>query len=111
FETDAEWRSWVYFGVTEGTASPIFIVNPGHEVQLQPGTTTVRCTVDRLPLPRGPYSLWAGIWEGWEGGEELLAWQPVAHFNVYGPRLDRAPRAVVRLAPLYVETDWVVSRA
>ena len=94
-ESNAEYRSWVYLGVSEGTASPIFVVNPGREIIIPPGR----------------YSLWVGIWENWEDGNELLGWQPAANFEVYGPRLDRAPRAVVRLAPLYVETDWLVNRA
>jgi ABC-type polysaccharide/polyol phosphate transport system ATPase subunit len=110
-ESKAEYRSWVYLGVSEGTASPIFVVNPGHEILIQPGTTSVHCELERLPVPRGRYSLWVGIWENWEDGNEVLGWQPAANFEVYGPRLDRAPRAVVRLAPLYVETDWLVNRA
>jgi ABC-type polysaccharide/polyol phosphate transport system ATPase subunit len=112
FESDDNYKGWLYFGISEGTASPIFVVNPGHEILMKEGERiTARCVVERLPIPRGPYSLWAGMWQEWEGGEELLAWQPVANFTTYGPRLDRAPRAVVRLAPLHVETDWAVSRA
>lgn len=112
FEADANYRGWLYFGVSEGTASPILVVNPGHEILIEPGTAyTARCVVDRLPIPRGPYSLWAGMWEQWEGGDELLAWQPIANFTVHGPTLDRAPRAVVRLSPIHVDTDWTVSRA
>jgi ABC-type polysaccharide/polyol phosphate transport system ATPase subunit len=112
FESDGDYRGWLYFGVTEGTASPIFIVNPGTELLMKAGERiTARCVVERLPVPRGPYSLWAGMWQDWEAGDELLAWQPVANFTAYGPRLDQAPRAVVRLAPLHVDTDWTVSRA
>jgi ABC-type polysaccharide/polyol phosphate transport system ATPase subunit len=109
-ESKADYRSWVYLGVSEGTASPIFVVNPGREIIIPPGTTSIRCTVERMPVPRGRYSLWMGIWENWEDGNELLGWQPAANFEVYGPRLDRAPRAVVRLAPVYVETDWLVNQ-
>ena len=109
-ESEAEYRSWVYLGVSEGTASPIFVVNPGREIIIPPGTTSISCAVERLPVPRGRYSLWVGIWEKWEDGNELLGWQPAANFEVYGPRLDRAPRAVVRLAPVYVETDWLVNQ-
>ena len=31
-------------------------------------------------------------------------------FDVYGPELDRAPRAVLRLAPLQLLTSWAVER-
>ena len=55
------------------TASPIFVVNPGREIHMAPRRTTVRCTIPRLPIPRGKYSLWAGVWNKWTDGEELLA--------------------------------------
>ena len=109
-ESASEYRSWVYLGVSEGTASPIFVVNPGREMIITPGTTSVRCEVERLPIPRGRYSLWVGVWEHGRTGMSCSAWQPAANFEVYGPRLDRAPRAVVRLAPLYVETEWLVNQ-
>jgi ABC-type polysaccharide/polyol phosphate transport system ATPase subunit len=110
-QSDSQYVGWVYLGVSEGTASPIFVVNPGREFHIAEGSTTVRCTIPRLPIPRGRYSLWVGAWEKWTDGDELLAWQPVANFDVWGPELDRAPRAVVRLAPFYVETNWSIDRS
>jgi ABC-type polysaccharide/polyol phosphate transport system ATPase subunit len=109
-ESETEYRAWIYVGVSEGTAAPIFVVNPGRETVIPEGRTTVRCSIPRLPLPRGPFYFWMGIYDKWTDGDELFVWQPIARFDVYGPELDRAPRAVVRLAPLYVETDWLVSQ-
>jgi hypothetical protein len=40
-----------------------------------------------------------------------VSWQPLTEFDVYGPELDAAPRAIVRLAPLHVESDWAIDRA
>jgi ABC-2 type transport system ATP-binding protein len=109
-ESDREYRAWVYLGISEGTASPIFVLNPGRETQLAVGQTNFRCTIERLPLPLGSFYVWVGVYDKWTDGEELLGWQPVAKFDVYGPELDRAPRAVVRLAPLYVDAKWQIQR-
>src|SRR4051794_34617291 len=63
-DSPAAFRTWMYLGVTEGTAAPIFVVSPGREIPLQAGRSTVRCTIDRLPLPRGKFFLWVGAYEG-----------------------------------------------
>ncbi len=110
-ESDTEFRAWIYLGITEGTAAPIFILNPGRETPIGPGETRVQCEVPRLPLPGGSFYSWVGVYDRWTEGDELFAWQPVARFDVYGPELDRAPRAVVRLAPLHVASGWSVERA
>jgi ABC-2 type transport system ATP-binding protein len=107
-ESDHLYRSWIYIGVTEGAATPIFLVNPGQETPIQPGTTTVRCSIESLPLPRGRYYVWVGMYRGHENGAELVAWQPVAQFDAYGPAFDSAPRAIVRLAPVHVGSTWTV---
>jgi ABC-2 type transport system ATP-binding protein len=109
-ESDREYRAWVYLGISEGTASPIFVLNPGRETHLVAGETSVHCSIDRLPLPMGRYYAWVGVYDKWTDGEELLGWQPVAQFDVYGPELDRAPRAVVRLAPFHVQSSWEIHR-
>jgi hypothetical protein len=94
-----------------GTASPIFVLNPGREITFRPGEKIdLRLTIPRLPLPRGRYFVWTGAFEGWTDGPELLAWQPVAHIDAYGMEMDAAPRAVVRLAPFHVESSWSVER-
>jgi ABC-type polysaccharide/polyol phosphate transport system ATPase subunit len=107
-ESAATHRMWLYLGVTEGTASPVFVVSPGHELALQPGTNLVRCSIERLPLPRGRFFLWLGAYDGSTNGPELIAWQSAAPFEVYGPDLDEAPVAVVRLSPVQVSSSWSV---
>jgi ABC-type polysaccharide/polyol phosphate transport system ATPase subunit len=103
-------RAWIYLGVSEGAATPIFLINPGRETILQPGPTQVRCDILSLPLAAGRYYLWGGIYENWTHGTELVGWQPMGQFDVYGPELDEAPTAVVRLSPLHVETSWDFER-
>jgi ABC-type polysaccharide/polyol phosphate transport system ATPase subunit len=109
--TDQRYRAWVYLGISEGAATPIFLVNPGRETILDPGDTQVRCSIPALPLPSGKYYVWGGVYKNWTQGEELIGWQPLTEFDVYGPELDAAPRAVVRLSPLHVESDWAIDRA
>ncbi|MDQ6817952.1 MAG: ABC transporter ATP-binding protein [Actinomycetota bacterium] len=104
-------RAWVYLGVSEGAATPIFLINPGRETMIEPGETRVQCEVASLPLPSGRFYLWGGIYENWTNGTELIGWQPLTHFDVYGPELDAAPRAVVRLSPLHVESSWDIGQA
>jgi ABC-type polysaccharide/polyol phosphate transport system ATPase subunit len=110
-ESDEEYRSWIYLGVSEGAATPIFLLNPGLETMIERGTTTVRCTLPSVPLPAGRYYVWGGMYRNWTNGEELIGWQPMTQFDVYGPELDAAPRAVVRLAPVHVESTWAIEAA
>ncbi|HEX3693489.1 MAG TPA: ABC transporter ATP-binding protein [Solirubrobacteraceae bacterium] len=109
--TDEPYRAWIYLGVTEGAATPIFLLNPGRETILEPGETQVRCSVPSLPLPAGKYYIWCGVYRNWTQGEELIGWQPLTEFEVYGPELDAAPRAVVRLSPLHVDAGWEIETA
>ncbi len=109
--TPEPYRAWIYLGVSEGAATPIFLLNPGRETMLEPGSTQVRCSIPSLPLPRGRYYLWIGVYRGHTQGEELIGWQPLSQFDVYGPELDAAPRAVVRLSPLHGESDWEIDAA
>jgi ABC-type polysaccharide/polyol phosphate transport system ATPase subunit len=104
-------RAWIYLGVTSGAATPIFLLNPGRETLLEPGETRVRCTIPALPLPRGRYYIWGSVYKNWTQGDELVAWQPLTSFDVYGPELDAAPRAIVRLSPLHVDSRWEIDKA
>jgi ABC-type polysaccharide/polyol phosphate transport system ATPase subunit len=109
--SDERYRAWIYLGVTEGAATPIFLVNPGREAIIGPGETRVKCTIASLPLAKGHYYLWGGIYRWWTAGDELIVWQPLTEFDLYGPQLDPAPRAVVRLSPLHVDSDWTIESA
>ncbi|HXF56072.1 MAG TPA: ABC transporter ATP-binding protein [Actinomycetota bacterium] len=112
FEVRAVLRSAVprsgvlYVGVSEGPATPIFVLR--RDLHLNGGETEARCLIPRLPLPRGRYALWAGMFD--VTGRDLLAWHPVAHFDVAGADLDEAPKAIVRLAPVHVEASWEVAQ-
>jgi ABC-type polysaccharide/polyol phosphate transport system ATPase subunit len=103
-ETDQVRTGSVCVGVSEGPATPFFLSR--RELQLASGETEVRVCIPRLPLPRGRYYCWAGVQD--TKGNDLLAWHPAAHFDVAGPDLDIAPRAVVRLAPIHVEATMTV---
>ncbi|MGH2728434.1 MAG: polysaccharide ABC transporter ATP-binding protein [Actinomycetota bacterium] len=94
----------VVLGVTEGPATPIFLVR--HQIDLSDGTAEVTCRIPRLPLPRGRYYVWVAVWQR---TRNPLAWHPVARFDVEGQDLDWAPRSIVRLAPVHVETEWKVA--
>ncbi len=108
-ESDQEYRTWVYLGISEGAATPILLINPGSETIVKPGRTRIACTVPAVPLPLGRYYLWAGAYRNWTNGPELLGWQPLAQFDVYGPELDAAPRSIVRLSPVHVDSEWSIA--
>jgi ABC-type polysaccharide/polyol phosphate transport system ATPase subunit len=93
----------VHLGVSEGLATPIFV--HGHEVLFPAGETELRCSIGHLPLPRGRFYLWLGIFEH---SGDLLAWHPISQFDVLGPELDPTPRGVVRLAPIELVPTWEV---
>jgi ABC-type polysaccharide/polyol phosphate transport system ATPase subunit len=92
----------VCIGVSEGPATPIFLVR--RELHLVAGDTTIRCSIPNLPLPRGRYFVWLAAFDT----VDLLAWQPATRFDVSGPDLDPPPRAVVRLSPVHSEAKWSV---
>jgi ABC-type polysaccharide/polyol phosphate transport system ATPase subunit len=97
----------VCVGCSEGPASPIFLLR--HDLHLaEDDEVTARCRIERLPLPRGRYYLWLGVFVA---RGELLGWQPVAHFDVAGPDLDAGPAGIARLAPVHVSAHWDVSSA
>ena len=108
--SEEDHRAWLYIGITEGTASPIVVLSAGREIPVAPGRNVVRCRVEHLPLPRGKYFLWLGAYQGSTNGPELIAWQSATPFDVYGPELDEAPVAVVRLSPVQVISDWSLDR-
>lgn len=96
----------LFVGVSQGTATPIFVLR--HELRLGNDTTEILCSIERLPLPKGIFYVWMGIFG--HRGRDLLAWHPVARLEVDGKALDEAPRAIVRLAPVHVEATWELAR-
>ena len=93
----------LHLGVSEGPATPIFVL--GHETFLPAGETKLRCRIPHLPLPRGRFYLWFGIFEH---SGDLLGWHPVSQFDVLGPDLSPTPRGVVRLSPIELAPTWEV---
>jgi hypothetical protein len=104
---DRERSAGLYLGVSQGTATPIFLVQ--RPVHFEPGSTGFTCQIPHLPLPRGRYYLWVGVFD--KRGREFLAWQPATHFDVFGAGLDPAPVGVLRLAPVAVAAEWDMSRS
>ena len=95
----------VCIGVSQGTATPIFLVQ--RSVDFEAGPTSLICEIPNLPLPQGPFSLWIGVFD--KSGREYLSWRPALSFDVFGPALDPAPVGVLRLAPVQVAAEWGVS--
>jgi len=93
----------LYLGVSEGAATPTFLVST--YVELRAGASTVCSQLESLPLPRGRYSLWLGMVER-DTDRDAVPWHPATAFDVIGPDLDPAPRAVVRPAPVHVRATW-----
>ena len=74
----AEERSGsVFIGVSDGPAAPFFVLRK--DVYLACGETKVSCTIERLPLPRGRFFVWTGIYDNI--GHDLLGWHPAARFE------------------------------
>ena len=94
----------LFMGVSEGTATPIFVLR--NELELAVGETLTRCTITKLPLPRGKFYVWVGVVG--PDGRDVVPWYPAANFDIVGPLLDVAPRAVARLAPVHVDASWHV---
>jgi ABC-type polysaccharide/polyol phosphate transport system ATPase subunit len=105
-ESQRVWPRRLYLGVSEGTATPIFLLR--HDLTMTVGELEIRCALPRLPLPRGRYWLWAGVFEGLN--HHTLPWQPVARIDVAGPSPDGGPQGIVCLAPVHVEAAWEVER-
>jgi len=101
-ESNSTRKGLLLIGISEGPASPIILVS--NQVAFNGDAThDIRCEIERLPLPGGRYYLWVGAFHR---NQDLLPWHPVASFEVFGPRLDRAPSAIVRLGPISLKTNW-----
>lgn len=100
-ESPAPQSGSICIGVSEGPAAPVFVLQ--REFHLL-GKAEVRCVIPHLPLARGRFFLWAGMFDA--GRRELLRWHPVAAFDIAGPDLVPTPPGIVRLAPVHVEATW-----
>ena len=96
-------RARLVVGISEGTPSPILLA--AEMVTITPTGVDIRCRFDRIPLPRGQYYVWVGVFKG---RQDVLPWHPVAKFEVSGPELVRAPSAIVRLAPVVTSASFEV---
>jgi ABC-type polysaccharide/polyol phosphate transport system ATPase subunit len=95
-------RAVLYLGVSEGSAAPVLSLR--RELVLEPGTTTERCSIAALPLPRGRYYVWAAVTD--PAGADLTPWHPLSSFDVLGPDLDASLPGVMRLSPVHVDARW-----
>ncbi len=101
-ESPEERAGSIFIGVSDGPAAPFFVLRK--DIYLACGETRVNCVIDRLPLPRGRFFVWTGIFDN--VGHDLLGWHPAARFDVAGPDLDATPRAVARLGQIHVNASW-----
>jgi ABC-2 type transport system ATP-binding protein len=99
-------KASLFIGVSEGPATPIFVIR--RNMTLEPGEVELVCRVRHMPLPRGRFHVWVGIYDA--SWHELLPWHPATFFDVIGNRLMKAPRGIVRLSPVQVTADWDESR-
>ncbi len=94
----------VFVGVSQGPATPIFVST--RTTHLREGKSDHSVTIANLPLPAGNYYVWIAVRDP-VARKDLTPWQPLGPLAVGGVgRLDPLPRAIVRLAPVYVEAQW-----
>lgn len=89
-------------GVSEGSASPVFVIE--HDCSAGPQPTRLTARVEHLPLPAGAFAVWATVLD--RADRVILPWAPIADFAVEGSRLPQTPTGVVRLSPVAVENSW-----
>ena len=102
--SDSDRAARLHLGVTEGPAAPIVALE--REVTLRKGANRVVVELDGLPLGRGRYAVWMGVF-GY-GMTEIIPWHPEAHVEVSGPEADPAPPGVSRVGPVHVGARWRV---
>ena len=94
----------LYLGVSEGAATPIFVVM--RATALSEGETRFEVVIERMPLPPRRFFWWFGAWDD-VTKEEITPWQPIGPLHMSGQRrLDAVPKAIVRLSPVYVSAHW-----
>jgi len=103
-DADVECFARLVVGVTESVPSPVFVID--REIELGEGRTGLRCRIERLPLPRGRYAIWAAVVGA--DDHDLVPWRPVAELDVVGPVLPPGPGGVTRPAPILVDASWEI---
>ena len=94
-------------GISIGTSFPIFVVD--RQSTMPAGVFEIHCRLADLPLPRGHYTVWAGITGFPEGRRDpLLAWQPLTSFDATGPERIRPPQGIMVRTPIVVGATWQV---
>jgi ABC-type polysaccharide/polyol phosphate transport system ATPase subunit len=96
----------LFLGISEGTSSPIFTLRS--DLVLGDDPCAVECALEHLPLPKGRFFVWAGVFQG-AGRRDLVPWHPIGHFDVHGPTLAAPPQGIARLSPVLVSAAWSVS--
>jgi ABC-type polysaccharide/polyol phosphate transport system ATPase subunit len=95
----------VFIGVSQGTAFPMFFVY--HHGLFPAGDFEIRCVLERLPVPRGHYSIWTAMTGA--KANPYIPWNPVLGFDAFGPDPVRPPEGVMIMTPIYVKADWQVN--
>ena len=103
-ESDAARSASICIGVSDGPATPFFLVR--RELELAAGETEACLEIPNLPLPRGRFYVSVSILD--VTGRDVLTWHPTTHFDVAGPDLDVSPRAVMRVSPIHVDVSLEV---
>lgn len=101
-DCDLSTNANVFLGISEGAATPVFTVT--NAVSVTSSSSSIECVLGQLPLARGRYALWGGVYTA--DGRALSEWRPLLTFDFAGPDLAAAPRAVARLAPVVVKATW-----
>ena len=97
-----------FFGISQGPAFPMFVVE--HQGTMPEGEFETRVTLDYLPLPKGHYSVWAAITGFPKGSRDpYLPWQPIMNFDAFGPDRMRPPEGVMVLSPIHVGAQWQIN--
>ena len=100
-DSDARRKATVCLGVSEGPATPIFLVQ--HALELDEGPNRLHCRLSDVPLARGHYYVWGTIFSA-DG--DLSSWKPLTSFDIDGPQLISPPLGIQRLSPIHVSAVW-----
>ncbi len=102
--SDQDHNVRMYLGVSEGAATPIFVVT--HQAVVPEGESTFEVLLEHLPLPPRRFFLWYGAWDT-RSKAEVTPWQPIGPLILSGrKRMSPVPKAIVRLSPVYVAGTW-----